>query len=432
MIKFMKRLLINLLLTAGFCALAIVILMPLRAELEFDAAGKFAAAYRWKDAEAAFSKAVKIDPFSAKYLAGFGDFLVAQSKYLDRKDPVLDRAQKLYEKALELNQRDAEYYLAIGLIELDKKSTDRAFRNFRKAAEFDPNGFNIAYQTGYTGISSWSEMNEPDKEFISDRLKHSLRIKPWYARRVYPKVWRVTKDFGLLQKITPDNFMAQKALYDFIISYNLWQFRKDQSAKVESYGLWEGKADRQAQVAKIKGAILESEKLSDANAWRMVNGKWQTVNGGETTIAGNKARAERRKQGTAAQADWAAVSKDGKDIRRNNGIMYANGTIYALIDIPAGEVSLTLEACGSSAGGIWPYMVVAMDGEEIGETFVDSTVWKECRFSINGPGGEKLIGVSFVNDGGGKGEDRNLFVGSAKVEAKVEAKAESPQPKPQP
>jgi hypothetical protein len=71
---------------------------------------------------------------------------------------------------------------------------------------------------------------------------------------------------------------------------------------------------------------------------------------------------------------------------------------------------------GSGSRGIYPYMIVEMDGETIGETFVSSD-WKKYSFGINTDGGLKAISVTFANDGGdaAKGEDRNMYVGNAEI-----------------
>ena len=75
-------------------------------------------------------------------------------------------------------------------------------------------------------------------------------------------------------------------------------------------------------------------------------------------------------------------------------------------------------AKGSAADGIYPYMIVELDGEGIGEMFVDSTDWKEYLFDVDTDGGMKVLSVTFANDGGNekKGEDRNLYVGKVRVE----------------
>ena len=98
--------------------------------------------------------------------------------------------------------------------------------------------------------------------------------------------------------------------------------------------------------------------------------------------------------------------------------MYWSGTIHRMINLPEGEAVIKIEIKGSQANGIWPYMIVALEGEEIGETFVDNSEWKEYSFHINSNGGEKILSVTFVNDGGNKrkNEDRNLYIGEVSVE----------------
>jgi hypothetical protein len=379
MINFIKKSFINLVLIAGFCLLVITITIPLLAELQFNAAEKLAATYKWKDAEAAFQEAIRIDPFSSRYLAGLGDFFVLQAKHLDRKAPALDKAEDLYRRASGLDRRNADIYLKTGLIELNRMSVDRAFENFRKAVENDPNGVAIACSIGYAGIGSWKEIGEADKEFISDRVRYALKIRPWYGKRVYPQAWKAAKDFAVLKKITPDNLKAQQALYGFIASNNLWQFRKEQAARVESYKPMDGEAARTAEIEKIKKMIRDAGKPA---------------------------------------GDWAAVSKDGKKLEFNKGAIYSNKIVYSLVEAPGEPFSIKIEARGSAAGGIWPYMVVELDGKEIGETFVDSAEFKEYEFRVDAAAGSRLLGARFINDACDKGkkEDRNLYVGKVKVE----------------
>ncbi len=121
-----------------------------------------------------------------------------------------------------------------------------------------------------------------------------------------------------------------------------------------------------------------------------------------------------------------SISKDGKKLWFNKGAMYSNGTMYALVEAPEkmGTVPirgqspffLKIEAKGSIAGGVWPYMIVELDGEEIGETFVDNAEFKVYEFGA-ASSGTRLLGVSFVNDGSdkNKNEDRNLWVGKAEL-----------------
>ena len=102
--------------------------------------------------------------------------------------------------------------------------------------------------------------------------------------------------------------------------------------------------------------------------------------------------------------------------------MYWTGTVDAAVGLPIGESAIKIRAKGEPAYGIWPYMVVELDGEDIGETFVTSSEWKEYTFNINSNGGTKVLSVTFVNDGGEweKGTDRNLYIGEACVVGTVE------------
>jgi tetratricopeptide (TPR) repeat protein len=126
-------------------------------------------------------------------------------------------------------------------------------------------------------------------------------------------------------------------------------------------------------------------------------------------------RAERIKHGNFSQS-WQGKSKTGQNIYEN-GNMYWEGTIDTLLNVPGGECAIKIQAKGASADDIWPYMIVELDGQEIGETFVDSAEWREYSFPIATGAGLKVLSVTFFNDGGNskKNEDRNLYVGEARI-----------------
>ena len=114
--------------------------------------------------------------------------------------------------------------------------------------------------------------------------------------------------------------------------------------------------------------------------------------------------------------DWQGMTESRKRAYES-GNMYWTGTIEAAINVPKGETVVSIQAKGSQAYDIWPYMVVELDGEEVGEMFVNSPAWKEYSFKVNTDGGIKVLSITFANDGGNKesGEDRNLYIGEAKV-----------------
>jgi len=125
-------------------------------------------------------------------------------------------------------------------------------------------------------------------------------------------------------------------------------------------------------------------------------------------------RIERIKQGNLGQS-WQGKSRGG-DVYEN-GNMYWTGTVDAAVNAPKGKATVKIQAKGSPADDMWPYMLVELDGEEIGETFVDTPEWKEYEFRVDtSGGGVKVLSVTFTNDAGNKEEDRNLYVGEAKVE----------------
>ena len=115
---------------------------------------------------------------------------------------------------------------------------------------------------------------------------------------------------------------------------------------------------------------------------------------------------------------WQGISADGKNVF-NDGTMYWEGTINAALLVPEGHVKINLQAKGSSASGIYPYMIVELDGEIIGEGFVAGPDWRDYEFNVNTNGGIKILSVTFKNDGANliKGEDRNLFIGRAEAKA---------------
>ena len=215
----------NIILIAIFALLVVVIAIPLAAQIHFDAAQRFAAKYLWVNADREFKKAVEIDQFDSRYPAGYADFLMMRNKYQDRKIPDFLKAEQLYIKAAKLNPPHAEYYLGAGQTELGLFLSDQniysgnlsaGLNNFKKALERDPNGFNISYSAGYSCLSVWKFLKPEEKEWILERLRCSLKIRYWYSKHIYPRLWNVTKDPELLRKITPPGSKAEKSLANFL------------------------------------------------------------------------------------------------------------------------------------------------------------------------------------------------------------------------
>src|SRR3989338_3933990 len=354
----MTKTLINIFLIISFACLAIIIRAPFIAEARFDAAERLIAGYMWKDAEKRLGEVIKIDPYDSRYPARLGEFLFSQSGYKDNNIPLLNKAEEYYGRASGLNPRCAEYFTKQGQINLaifleDPSSMGlirRAFANFKKAIEDDPNGFNTAYAVGYSSLSAWKYLNESEKGIAIDRLRYSLKQKPWYSEYIYPHILRETQYPELLERIMPE--VMKKRWVDV-----------DKIANLKS----------SASKTNVSNVILKSD--------------WQGAGLSENNIY-----------------------KDGN--------MYWSGTIYGAMLFPKGSASINVEAKASQADGVYPCMLVSLDGERAGSAYVDGAEFKEYSFSVNTDGGVKVLGVTFTNDGGNKNEDRNLYVGKARVREK--------------
>ncbi len=397
----MRRIVINIILIASFAVLIAVIVLPFVAELQFKTAKEFEENYLWERAGEKYQSAVHLNPFNAKYFAGAGDFLLRQSTYLKGEDRVsgLKKAEKLYQRACRLNPSYAEYWYLLGEAQLiisrqyaagsrEKQNTLSAtIENFRKAIEKDPYNFRNNYLIGHNLLTAWGFLNVEEKEFGLHRLKYVLQLRPDYGRKyVYPAIMYYAKDFSIAQQITPDNLKAYKALLSFVKKNSLWQYRKEVEQQVNFY--WQ--KEEPEEFAKEKVARLK--RIKDL----------------------------KEKKGSArdeiSRKDWQGKALNGKQSYKN-GNMYWTGTMDAVIEMPQGRAKINITAKGSQADQVFPYMIVELDGAELGEAFVDSLEWKEYSFKVDTEGGLKVLSVTFVNDGGNKEkkEDRNLYVGEAKI-----------------
>ncbi|MCM8760958.1 MAG: tetratricopeptide repeat protein [Candidatus Omnitrophica bacterium] len=389
--------------------------MSLLAELNFNLAEKLAGQYRWSEAPSRFVGAIRLNPFSSKYVSGYAEFLRKSARYLYDKTDVLNKAIGLYDKAIALDPENAEYYLKRGLARLEAgRSVKEAFKDLHEAYLHDPNGYSIAYAIGYTGMNFWKSLDDKERNFVTERLAYIMKTSPDQAQKVYDAVWRASKDINLLKKITADARQNTTELYRFIAADNLWQYRKEIAGSIKEDTL---------VVTDIKSKILEAEKFFEAGAWKRVEGRTVLAEDGEKILESAKARYQRRKNGVVATDDWVLISKDYKNISYANGVLYSNSTAYAILNVPAGDSLLILEAKGSPFKSIWPYLVVEVDGQEIGEAFVETAQIATYEFPLRSQGGLSLIGVRFVNDAYDPrtGEDRNLWLGKAEVRVKTEA-----------
>ena len=393
-----KKIGFNLILIAGFGLLLVVLILPFAAEVEFAKAEVLEGQYLWTRAGEKYQAVTRLNPFDAKYFAAAGDFFMRQSGYQKGAErlSIQKTAEKFYERAVKLNSSNGEYWYLLGKARMEMGDSGSAIKDFREAIEADLYNVRNNYYVGLEMLSVWDSLDAGEREFALRRLKYAVRAKRSYGReKIFSEILFYTKDFGVVKEVVPASLAGQRALYSFVVKNNLWQYRREAAELVAGY--------RQEEEPEVLAAERgERERSFDSlRSLRMTGG-------GMT-----------RGAMTEGLKEWVGKSKNGKNVYKK-GNMYWTGMVSMAVDVPAGEAKIKIKAKGSEAFGIWPYMVVELDGVEIGETFVDGGEWKEYAFSVDTDGGTKVLSVSFMNDGGDKkkGTDRNLYVGKVRIEKK--------------
>ena len=95
--------------------------------------------------------------------------------------------------------------------------------------------------------------------------------------------------------------------------------------------------------------------------------------------------------------------------------IWSDGYISTNHTVTAGQTTVTVTAGGSSAAGVWPHMVVSVDGAPIGNVSVSSSSWTDYAFPLTAPLGTHEIRVTYDNDYCSTTEDRNLYVAKVVV-----------------
>jgi len=399
----MKRTSINIVLIIFAFFLFLMIVTSLSSELCFNHLNNPGLKGHDQKIILLFEHAIKMDKLNSEYAAALGNFLFDSIKDGGGKEK-RNKIQELYKAASRLNPYHADYYIKLAQIQItiffeSKKNGEclnslkalayEAISNLRYAVKSDPNGFNVSYSAGYAGLSLWKYLSEKDRSFVLDRLFFSLKLKPWYGSYMYPKLWTCEHNFYLLKKITPDTLTANKVLYNFVISRNLWQFRDEQIRSVQRLRI---KEDRTTY---YKEKAVELKRLNEVKEKFIVSSHVSS---------------------SISEDRWNGISTDGVNTIKN-GLMFWNGTMDAVIKIREGEASLKIKARGDPANGIYPYMTVNLNGDYIGGAYVASGDWNDYKFSVKTGGGIKVLSISFVNDGASKDgkEDRNLYIGRAEA-----------------
>ncbi|NQT22243.1 MAG: hypothetical protein HQ579_02275 [Candidatus Omnitrophica bacterium] len=393
----MRRILSSIVLILIFIAVEAAVILPIIANAEFSEAARLEEAYRWKKAGEKYALAAKISPFDTEYLIGYGDYLFRQSLYRKHRAPWLEKAMTIYERATKLNQRCPEYWYKLGntirqmallpqyMGSSRSDNIQLAMKCFKNALLNDPNGFNISYSVSYAALSLWEYLDSEERQLIADRLKYVLKLRPWYSNYIFPEVWEYTSDFSLLERISAGSLAVNKYLLYFVLNNNLLEFYSRQKKNVDFY--------RQRQ-DKFKFELEKKEKEKLLSSLHSLAVKDELEN-------------------------WQGKANDGETPIIDGG-MFWNGTINLGIKMPKGKAKIKINAKGTPSGRIWPYMVVELDGKEIGATYVSANEWKEYDFKVETDGGLKILSVMYVNDRcielDGNREDRNLYVGDVRID----------------
>ena len=377
-----RRNAVSALIVACFLIVEACLLVSFASEIYLIRAENAWKKLRFDRAERAYLTAASLNPINARHLGSYADFLLRKSYYTGGDASLLERAEAFYQKTTRLDPASAEDAHTLGRIRISlflmdsdsyRDRAGEALGDLKRAISIDPNGVNVSFLSSYSAVSVWEELSWEDREFFLERMKYALKYSPGYTQDAYRHILKKTGDFDLLVAVTPDNLASHEALYRFVQDNSLWKNRAEQEKNVLAY-------TRKESPAEYGRAILEKEDAI-------------------------------KKAGSLAPGSWQGMSRDRKHAF-TSGDMYWPGMVLTPLDLPQGEVEIAVEARGTPAKNIYPYMIVELDGEKIGEVLIKGEKWEEYSFKAKSPGGRSVLGVIYDNDAVTPelGRDRNLYV----------------------
>lgn len=90
--------------------------------------------------------------------------------------------------------------------------------------------------------------------------------------------------------------------------------------------------------------------------------------------------------------------------------LWSNGYASTSHPFVAGPTKVVVTASGTRGAGIWPHLVVSVDGAPIGSAFVSGSAFADYPFTFAATAGSHEIRVTFDNDYASTTEDRNLIL----------------------
>lgn len=110
-------------------------------------------------------------------------------------------------------------------------------------------------------------------------------------------------------------------------------------------------------------------------------------------------------------AKEARIRTVGRVSGRDMWNLWSNGELADFVEVKKpGHYLIEVEAKGSPAAGVWPFMRISLDGESVGDVEVKSPELKVFRFPLHVAPGHYRIAVRFTNDFLTEDEDRNLYL----------------------
>jgi hypothetical protein len=108
--------------------------------------------------------------------------------------------------------------------------------------------------------------------------------------------------------------------------------------------------------------------------------------------------------------------------------IWANGFISTTHDFSSAPTRIYVVARGEPAFGVWPHMIVSVNGAPIGDVSVNSLDWESYAFDFDAGPGPQEIRITFDNDFFSPPFDRNLLVDNLRVICTGEPDPDPPNP----
>lgn len=105
-------------------------------------------------------------------------------------------------------------------------------------------------------------------------------------------------------------------------------------------------------------------------------------------------------------------------VRQNaaDGNLYVQGEVGAYINFPqSGSYTVTLQAAGTPAAGVYPIAGLSLNGLVHGRHTVNGTIWGSYNYTVQVAAGVHQLGFFLHNDLNNGVEDRNVFINSVTI-----------------